>query len=169
MLSLGSAAFTSDRDLVGTYSVNLTTLPGACAHPDTERWWASHPHAWAACRESPIDPEVAMTAYAQWLDALPGRPVFVAWPVGFDFLFVHWYLSRFTGRDPFGHNALDMRSFAMGLLGTEYGRTGKRQLPTDWFDPLPHTHIALDDALAQGALFCHMLAASRGQSRPPLR
>jgi len=26
-----------------------------------------------------------------------------------------------------------------------------------WFDPLPHRHVALDDAIEQGALFCNML------------
>lgn len=30
-------------------------------------------------------------------------------------------------------------------------------MPTDWFDPSPHTHIALDDAIEQGLLFCNML------------
>ena len=27
-----------------------------------------------------------------------------------------------------------------------------------WYDPLPHTHVAVEDALEQGALFCNMLA-----------
>jgi hypothetical protein len=31
-------------------------------------------------------------------------------------------------------------------------------LPKEWFDDLPHTHVALDDALEQGALFCNMLS-----------
>lgn len=30
-------------------------------------------------------------------------------------------------------------------------------MPQRWFDPLPHTHVALDDAIEQGALFCNML------------
>ena len=33
MLSLGSAAFTADKHLIGTFTVNLETLPGATAHP----------------------------------------------------------------------------------------------------------------------------------------
>ena len=33
-------------------------------------------------------------------------------------------------------------------------------MPPHWFDPLPHTHQALDDAIEQGALFCNMLAAN---------
>jgi hypothetical protein len=31
-------------------------------------------------------------------------------------------------------------------------------MPREWFDPHRHTHVALDDAVEQGALFCNMLA-----------
>jgi hypothetical protein len=31
-------------------------------------------------------------------------------------------------------------------------------MPEHWFDDLPHTHKALEDAIEQGALFCNMLA-----------
>jgi len=34
-------------------------------------------------------------------------------------------------------------------------------MPRRWFDKLPHTHVALDDAIEQGALFCNMLAENR--------
>jgi hypothetical protein len=37
----------------------------------------------------------------------------------------------------------------------------KKNMPRHWFDPLPHTHVALDDAIGQGALFCNMLAELR--------
>jgi len=37
----------------------------------------------------------------------PGKPVFVGYPAGFDFLFVYWYLIRFTGESPFSFSALD--------------------------------------------------------------
>jgi hypothetical protein len=30
-------------------------------------------------------------------------------------------------------------------------------MPARWFDPVPHTHVALDDAIGQGRLFCNML------------
>jgi len=36
-------------------------------------------------------PETAMRRYVLWLKALPGKPVFVGYPAGFDFLFVYWY------------------------------------------------------------------------------
>jgi hypothetical protein len=36
-------------------------------------------------------------------------------------------------------------------------------MPPQWFDDLPHTHVALDDAIEQGALFCNMLKANLGK------
>jgi hypothetical protein len=46
------------------------------------------------------------------------------------------------------------------LLGTEYRSTVKRAMPRSWFDDSPHSHVALDDAVEQGVLFCAMLAAN---------
>jgi hypothetical protein len=66
---------------------------------------------------------------------------------------------RFTGESPFSHSALDIKTYAMALLGIEYRESVKRNMQAKWFDDLPHTHIALDDAKGQGALFCNMLAA----------
>ncbi len=161
MLSLGSAAFRADKTLVATFSVNLETLPGAAAHPDTLAWWAKHPEAWKACRINPRAPQAALQDYVAWLDALPGTPVFVGYPAAFDFLFVYWYLMRFAGRSPFSFSALDIKTMAMVLLRQDYRETTKRSMPKRWFDEGEHKHIALDDALEQGRLFCNMLADAR--------
>lgn len=160
MLSLASAAYRADKTLLSTFTINLETLPGASAHPETMAWWDGHPAAWQASREDPQPPELAMRRYLAWLKTLPGRPVFVAYPAGFDFTFVYWYLIRFTGESPFSFSALDMRSFAMAMLKKPYRLSTKRAMPRRWFDKLPHTHRALDDAIEQGALFCNMLADS---------
>jgi hypothetical protein len=161
MLSIGSAAYSADKRLVATFSANLETLPGAAAHPETAAWWATQPAAWAACRSDPEAPGAAMKRYVEWVDALPGKPVFVAYPAGFDFLFVYWYLIRFAGRSPFSHSALDVKTFAMAVLRKDYRASTKANMPKHWFDPLPHSHVALDDAIEQGALFCNMLEESR--------
>jgi len=158
MLSFGSAAYLADKSLVGTFSANLDTLPEASGHPDTMAWWATQPDAWAAARADTRPPEQVMVEYATWLDGLPGRPVFTAYPAGFDFTFVYWYLMRFTGRSPFSHSALDVKTYAMALLGLPYRESTKRNMPRSWFSPARHTHVALDDALEQGALFVAMLA-----------
>ncbi|SEL73104.1 hypothetical protein SAMN05216359_11525 [Roseateles sp. YR242] len=157
MLSLGAAAYTADKQLLATFSANLETLPGASAHPETAAWWATQPEAWAACRTRLEAPEVAMRRYADWIATLAGKPVFVGYPAGFDFLFVYWYLIRFTGKSPFSFSALDIKSYAMAVLGTDFRATTKRRMPSHWFDPLPHTHVALDDAIEQGAMFCNIL------------
>ena len=165
MLSFGSAAYTADKQLVSTFSANLHTLPGAEADPKTAAWWKTQPEAWAACRTDLQDPAHAMKNYAGWLKGLPARPVFVAYPAGFDFLFVYWYLMRFAGESPFSHSALDVKSFAMAMLQLDYRDSTKRAMPRRWFDPgMPHTHVALDDAIEQGALFCNMLAENRAAS-----
>ncbi|MRR34600.1 exonuclease [bacterium] len=161
MLSFGSAAFMADKTLVSTFSANLELLPGASGHPDTMAWWAKHPEAWEACRQDLRPPTEAMADYARWLDALPARPVFVGYPAAFDFMFVYWYLMRFAGRSPFSFSALDVKTMAMMMLGKEYQAITKRAMPKRWFDPLPHSHVALDDAIEQGHLFCNMLAEYR--------
>ncbi|MDB6067263.1 MAG: hypothetical protein JWR26_3471 [Pedosphaera sp.] len=158
MLSFGSAAYQPDKTLVSTFTANLETLPGAIGAPDTMAWWKTQPEAWAACRRDLQPPQKAMDDYLQWIKGLPGKPVFVAYPAGFDFLFVYWYLIRFAGESPFSHSALDIKTFAMALMKCGYRESTKRNMPRQWFDKLPHNHQALDDALEQGALFCNMLA-----------
>lgn len=161
MLSLGSAAYTADKQLVSTFTANLETLPGAAADPKTAAWWATQPAAWAACRTDLEAPAAAMARYVAWIKRLQGKPVFVAYPAGFDFLFVYWYLIRFTGESPFSFSALDVKSFAMAVLKKDYRDSTKRNMPKHWFDQLPHSHVALVDAIEQGALFCNMLKESR--------
>lgn len=158
MLSFASAAYLRDKTLHSTFTANLELLPGASGHPDTMAFWRDHQAAFDATRTNLETPESAMPRYVDWLNSLPGRPVFVAYPVGFDFLFVYWYLIRFAGESPFSFSALDVKTYAMAMLKKDYRDSVKKNMPKRWFDPLPHTHVALDDAIEQGALFCNMLA-----------
>ena len=159
MLSFASAAYWPGKTLHSTFSANLLALPDAEADAKTMCWWQTQPEAWAAARENARDPAVVIPEYVVWLKALPAQPVFVAHPAAYDFMFVYWYLICFAGESPFSHSALDIKTFAMALLGKDYRDCVKRNMPKSWFDPLPHTHKALDDAVEQGALFCNMLAA----------
>jgi hypothetical protein len=161
MLSIGAAAYTADKVLVSTFSANLEPLPGAQPHPKTAEWWATQPQAWAACRKDLELPGPAMTRYVTWIKALDGKPVFVAYPAAYDFMFVYWYLMKYVGESPFSHSALDIKSFAMAVLKSNYRESTKRNMPKRWFDNLSHTHVALSDAIEQGALFRNMLAESR--------
>lgn len=161
MLSFASAAYLPDKTLIGTFSANLETLPGASGHSDTMTWWSKNQAAWEASRTNCQPPEKAIRNYLEWLKKLPGKPVFVGYPAAYDFMFVYWYLMRFVGESPFSHSALDIKTLAMALLKTTYREATKRNMPNAWFDQLPHTHVALDDAIEQGALLCNMLSVLR--------
>ena len=116
MLGFGSAAYLPDKKLVGTFSANLETLEGATGHPKTMEWWETQPEAWQACRDKTRPPGEVMPEYVSWLKGLPGKPVFVGYPVSYDFMFVYWYLMRFAGESPFSHSALDIKTYAMAML-----------------------------------------------------
>ncbi len=166
MLSFGSAAFLEDKTLVSTFTANLDLLPDAKGDPKTMAWWETQPEAWAACRLDCRDPAVAMAEYVTWIKSLPGKPVFVGYPASYDFMFVYWYLIRFTGESPFSHSALDIKTLAMAALGTEYRASVKRNMPKSWFESQPHNHQALTDAIGQGILFCNVLASIRKKAGP---
>ena len=160
MLSFASVALRADKTTLAEFSVNLAPLPGASPHPRTMTWWGAYPEALAKARENPEDPATAMKRYVAWLRGLPGRVVFVGQPAAYDFLWVYWYLMRFVGDSPFGHSALDVKTYAMAMLKMPYRDCVKGALPAAWRDPLPPTHVALDDAREQGAMFCNMLRAN---------
>lgn len=166
MLSFASAAYMADKIMVDTFQANLETLPDAVSDPQAMHWWGLHPEAWEQSRQNLLPAEEAMLAYVNWLAKLPGTPVFVAYPAAYDFMFISWYLVRFTGHNPFGHSALDLKTLAMAIMGVEFLEAHKGNMPDNWFDPLSHTHVALDDAIEQGALFCNMLAELRKGSSP---
>jgi hypothetical protein len=170
MLSLGSAAFVLrpktkgvmdglfTHERLGTFSVNLETLEGARMDPVTKReFWDKQPEAWAACRKDPVEPGAAMEKYWIWVKHLPGNPVFVGYPAGFDFLFTYRYLRRFGLTSPFSFSALDVKTYAMATMRKSYRESTKKNMPKEWFPEARHTHVAVDDAIEQGELFMNML------------
>jgi len=163
MLSIGSAAYLPDKTVLSTFSINLQALPGTTPDAETMRWWSGFPDAWHACRENTEPAESAIKKYGEWLESLPGRIIFLAYPVAYDFRFIDYYLQTFFGRNPFKYRTIDIRSYTMGMLNTSYQNANKQKLPAEWKDNLPHTHIALDDALEHGALFCNMLMAKHSK------
>ncbi len=157
ILSIGSAAFFCDKTFIDAFSVNLKTLPESSPNPESMAWWQTQPKAWQACRENCQEPQNAMREYHKWLCQLPGQIIFVAEPLVFDFMFVDYYLQRFAGNNPFGFASIDIRSYIMGMKNLDFSDSKLNALPKKWFDNLPHTHIAIDDAIEQGTLFCNLL------------
>src|SRR5207248_7486699 len=157
ILSIGSAAYTAEKEMLSTFSANLETLPNALPDFKTAAWWLTQPEAWSACRQNLEPPRDAMVRYVTWLKSLPGTPLFVAYPTAFDFPFVYWYLTEFVGENPFGYSAIDNQNLFDGANAQAISHVREAvAMPAEWLDPVPHTHVALDDAIEQGRLLCNM-------------
>jgi len=162
MLSFGSVALTDEGQEIGSFSRNLELLPEASGNPDTMAWWKTQPEAWTACRQSLVSPEQGMREYVEWVGSLNGKSIFVAYPAGYDFLFMYWYMMKFAGKSPFSFSAVDIKSFAMALMRKPYRDCTKRNMPKHWFPKdASHTHVAIDDAREQGLMFINMLRESK--------
>lgn len=158
MLQLGSAAFdgVSERPLA-KFEVNLELLPGATADLSTAAFWKENAEAYARTRTNQKTPVDGMTEYVTWLKSLQAKVIFVGFPAAFDSLFTFWYLHTFAGENPFGWQALDLKTLGMALIHKPYALSTKRNYPKAWFGNAPHTHNGLDDAIEQGVMFTRML------------
>ncbi|WP_300011338.1 hypothetical protein [Pseudonocardia sp.] len=119
LLTLTSAAFTADGVLTATFTTNVRELPGATLHPISLTHWRTRADDWLCTRRASRPPVHAMTAYARWIDRIPAAATFVTDTDRPDYLFVYWYLQRFTGRWPFAgtlpeaelHDCLDCTAY----------------------------------------------------------
>lgn len=171
MLSFGLAAFTLDKQLISTFSRNLELLDGAEVDERTMNWWAQtdQAEAYKRCREELVSPRAAMVEAKAWLDEMRrfGKPIVCGAPSGFDFTFMYYYFQRFLGESPIGFASLDLRTYAAAVMKRQYRHVGKRQYPQEWIDAgLPHTHVALDDAIEQGCILINMMRYNLGL--PPI-
>lgn len=157
MLSIGSAAYTPSGNLLSTFADNLCVLPEASEDPETMKFWGKNPKAWKAATKKPREPKEVMIEYLYWVKNLPGKPVFCAWPLGFDWSFVYYYLIRFCGESPFGFSGLDIKSLACGVLGKDYTKISKNQVSKYVGKNIHHTHVAIEDAMEQGELLIGLI------------
>jgi hypothetical protein len=105
------------------------------------------------------DPAHAMTEAAAWVRSEAGarRPVFVGYPVVFDWMFMHWYFVRYAGDSPFGFsNALDIKTIYQQKAQVTVGGAGRDDLPDTLKSATRHTHNALDDAIEQADIFARL-------------
>lgn len=106
--------------------------------------------------EEGIDPHTALEQFAEWVySVLPEghAPVFVGFNAPFDWMFVNDYFLRYLGRNPFGHSALDIKAYYMGLTGSTWARTSLRFLSPLYLDGSKLSHNALGDARDQAHVF----------------
>ena len=102
-------------------------------------------------------PHIVMENFAAWLDRLQAqsstRLVMVGFNAPFDWMFVHWYMMHFVGRNPLGISSLDIKAFYMGRTGCTWAETSMARLP-DWLTPEKGlSHNAIEDARDQAKIF----------------
>jgi DNA polymerase III epsilon subunit-like protein len=113
-----------------------------------------------ALRSRGLPPADAMRQFAEWVEAVTpalSQPVFVALNAPFDWMFVADYFHRFLGHNPFGHKALDMKAFFMGMHSIHWNETGFKDITHHYQVNFSLPHHALQDARAQAELFRRML------------
>jgi DNA polymerase III epsilon subunit-like protein len=119
--------------------------------------------------ESGTPPEEGMLGFEAWVRGLTAEgdePVFVAFNAPFDWMFVNDYFHRYAGRNPFGHSALDMKVFYMGLYRVPWRQTSMQDVAAQLGVQIQLPHHALQDARLQALLFRRLLAEWEKEHRP---
>lgn len=106
-------------------------------------------------REQGLAPEDAMERFGSWVREAAGdaTPVFVGFNAPFDWSFVNYYFHRFTGDNPFGFTALDIKALWMGVSGGSWADTRSSRIAEEVGPQLHGDHDALHDAKYQAELF----------------
>ncbi|HOD44894.1 MAG TPA: 3'-5' exonuclease [Anaerolineaceae bacterium] len=110
-----------------------------------------------------IPPRTAMKRFRDWIVNITPpdhKPVFIGFNAPFDWMFVNDYFHRYLGSNPFGHAAIDIRSYYMGLRKVTSGQASMKQIAQQYGNHDPLTHNAMDDAIYQARLFTAMLQES---------
>ena len=119
--------------------------------------------------ETGMAPQEAMSRFETWLHAEirpPHTPVMVGFNAPFDWMFINDYFHRYLGGNPFGHSAIDIKAFFMGLTGTPWEKTTYRHVSAHTKQHRALSHHALHDAQDQARIFKQLLLL-RQQDEPP--
>ena len=116
---------------------------------------------------SGIEPSEGMKSFNKWIEGAANglMPVFIGFNAPFDWMFVHEYFHRYLGHNPFGHKALDIKAFYMGLTGVSWSETGMNRVSQRFLGERELTHHALQDALDQAEIFRSMLAVAKNRAK----
>lgn len=153
LLSIGACTVVHPRQ---TFYIEL--------QPDRDAYdpqaMAIHGLSLETLRRDGVPPALAMKQFETWVNqAVPPtlKPIFVAFNAPFDWMFVHTYFLRYLKRNPFGHKALDIKAFYMGMSAKPWERTSGAELHRLVRQADGLTHNALQDAIDQAELFEKLL------------
>jgi DNA polymerase III epsilon subunit-like protein len=116
--------------------------------------------------EEGLTPVDAMRQFEDWIQLVTPEgnvPIFVAFNAPFDWMWVDMYFHRFLKRNPFGHSALDMKAYYMGMTASTWGETSMRFLSPLYLAGRHLSHNALGDARDQADLFRQVKAEAEAK------
>lgn len=104
------------------------------------------------------EPKEAMIAFRDWIDTVAAgyHPVFAGFNATFDWAFVNFYFHQYLHANPFGFGGVDIKSYYMGMTGSDWKDARSSRIPQSFKGVFPHTHNALDDAVEQAEMFRRM-------------
>ena len=106
------------------------------------------------------EPAQAMAAAARFIreTSQGGRPVLVAYPLGFDWSWLYWYFVAFHAEgSPFAHSrCFDIKTAFAVKAGIPISQAGRSRLPISLRTNRHHSHNALDDAIGQAEIFANV-------------
>lgn len=111
-----------------------------------------------------LAPEEAMKSFEDWiLHSVPSgvKPIMVAFNAPFEWMFINDYFYKYLGRNPFGHSALDVKSYYMGARHTSWLQTSFQEVSHHYMEDLTISHHALQDAIDQAVLFQKVIATTK--------
>lgn len=113
-----------------------------------------------ALQDLGAEPVDAMDDFNEWVKKVSKgrRPVFVGYNASFDWQFINFYFEKYIGKNPFGYDPIDIKSYFMGKRNVlwedvtkpkvlKFLKMGKNDLP----------HNALFDAKEQAEIFRELL------------
>jgi len=106
-------------------------------------------------------PAEAMQRFADWVKHVvpaDAQPVLAAFNAPFDWMFINDYFHRYLGHNPFGHSALDIKAYFMGLHGVAWQETSHERISSRYGGKMELTHHALHDAIDDAGILRAMLA-----------
>lgn len=158
LLSIGACLV---FDLQSTFYIELKPINDNC----TPEAAAVHKLSLERLAVEGVSPVTAMQQFEEWIKAqVPeGKiPVFVAFNAAFDWMFVNYYFMHYLGHNPFGHAALDIKAFYMGLARVPWSKTSYRYLSEQVKERKPLAHHALQDAVDEAEVIVKYIRAVRG-------
>jgi len=105
-------------------------------------------------------PEKAMTEASRWVTGVSGtaQPVLVAYPLSFDWSWLYWYFIRFSAEgSPFAYSrCFDIKTALAVKAAIPISEAGRSRIGPSLRSSHPHTHHAVDDAIAQAEIFANV-------------